>query len=374
MEQPRPQDPPEPGQPGGARGWNGFGAHNWPGADWRPYGDHSPFNRPVGAAPVHPQSAAYVQRVLSWGKPGNLVAGVSGTTKDYAHPTYYAQPDDPIFTLRATGTKNYLEGMKIPIPDEARAAGGSDGHMTVVTPDGWEYDFWQVRDKPRGGGTLSFSIGGRTRIDGDGLDGKGTAANFGNLAGVIRHPELAAGRIDHALFIVLKCTSGTTGFGYETKPAPSSSQGAYVWPALHGGARCDDSAPPMGARFHLAMSEAQIETLPVPRWKKTILTALATYGGYVGDTGGSGFALQFESSSTYTSFGTADPLVSLAKDAGLRSGSGDWAGTYVFDMASGVDWARYLRVVTPPQPVAAGAVKGSRASGKRGQATRRGAK
>ena len=42
---------------------------------------------------------------------------------------------------------------------------------------------------------------------------------------------------------------------------------------------------------------------PCPRWKKTILRALATYGAYIGDTGGGGFNFQFQSGSTYTSFG-----------------------------------------------------------------------
>ena len=48
-------------------------------------------------------------------------------------------------------------------PAAARAAGGGDGHMAVIQPDGWEYDFWQVRDRPAGGGTLVVSHGGRTR-------------------------------------------------------------------------------------------------------------------------------------------------------------------------------------------------------------------
>ncbi len=105
--------------------------------------------------------------------------------------------------------------------------------MTVVTPEGWEYDFWQVSSKPAGGGTLSFSIGGRIPIDGDGLDGKATASLFGNLAGIIRAPEMAAGEIDHALFIVLKCSSATTAFGHGTVVGPAG-QSAYVYPATHG--------------------------------------------------------------------------------------------------------------------------------------------
>jgi len=332
---------------GTMEGWNGYGAGSWPGADWRPYSDASPFNRRLDGAVVHPNSDAIVRKILSWGKPADMVAGVAGTTSDYGHPTYWSQPSDPRFTLRATGTPNAIQNTQIPIPDAARPAGGGDGHMTVVTPEGWEYDFWQVASKPAGGGTLSFSIGGRIPIDGDGLDGKATAALFGNLAGIIRAPEMAAGEIDHALFVVLKCSSATTAYGYGTVVGPAG-QSAYVWPATHGASRCssaeDVDAPPLGARLQLAMSDAEIAALDVPQWKKTILTALAHYGGYFGDTGGSGFGLMFESGATYTSFGVTDPLVTFAAQNGLPARNGQ----YVFDVASGVDWARYLRVVVPP--------------------------
>ena len=78
--------------------------------------------------------------------------------------------------------------------------------MTVITPSGWEYDFWRVESKPRGGGTLVSSWGGRTRIDGDGRRSGGTASGFGNVAGIIRASELEFGRINHALFM----TAGAT--------------------------------------------------------------------------------------------------------------------------------------------------------------------
>jgi hypothetical protein len=336
---------------GTAAGWLGFGVNSWPSALWRPYAGSSPFNLLASGVSVHPDSAAIVQRVLSWNSQnpvGNLLAGLADTAQDYAHPTFYAQPSDPIFTLHATGGSPSIEGMRIPVPDAARPAGGSDHHMAIVTPDGWEYDLWNVTSKPQGGGTLVFELGGRTRIDGNGLDSYGTAARFGNLAGVIRAQELAAGHIDHALFITVRCTSTSTGFGYDTRPAPGGGQSAYVYPASHGGSSCssadDVGAPPMGARFQLAMSDAQIQALAVPVWKKTILTALAHYGGYVGDTGGPGFAFQFESGTTYTSFGVTDPLVTFAKANNVPT----YNGSYVFNMANGVDWARYLRVLVPP--------------------------
>jgi hypothetical protein len=330
-------------------GWNGFGAGSWPSADWRPYSDSSPFNQAIPAdAAAHPDSARIVSEVLSWNQPGNLVAGSADTSSDYGHPTYYSQPGDPVYTLHATDGSPSIEGLRIPVPDAARPAAGGDAHMTIVTPDGWEYDLWDVQSKPAGGGTLTFALGGRTRIDGDGLNSYGTAARYGNLAGVIRAQELAAGHIDHALFISVKCTSTSTDFGDGTQPAPGGGQSAYVYPASHGGSGCSGAesadAPPMGARFQLDMSDAQIAALNVPSWKKTILTALAHYGGYVGDTGGPGFGFQFESSTMYTSFGFADPLVSLAKQSGISP----WNGQYAFNMSGGVDWARYLRVLAPP--------------------------
>lgn len=329
----------------GGLGWEGFGGGALPGAGWRPYASSSPFNEPVAGAAVVPNSAALVSAALANGAPGNLVAGTAETSSDWGHPVFFAQPSDPLYTLHATEGRNQLEGLRIPVPEYARPAGGADGHMTIVTPDGWEYDLWQAQPLPSGGGTLTFSNGGRTRIDGSGTGSAGTAAGFGNIAGMIRAPELAAGHINHALFIVLKCAAQGTSFGYG---ATTTSYGSsFVYPADHGGASCGSSnsnVPPLGARFSLAMSPAQIAALPVPSWKKTILTALAEYGGYVGDTGGSGFGLMFESSTSYTALGLPDPLVSFAKANGLPT----WEGKYVFNLASGVEWSKYLRVLAPP--------------------------
>ena len=72
---------------------------------------------------------------------------------------------------------------------------------------------------------------------------------------------------------------------------------------------------------------------------------MAEYGLYVGDTtGGTPWNIWFESGASYTSFGRRDPMVSFARDAGLRRSSD---GTYYFDWASGINWRRHLRVVDP---------------------------
>ena len=317
-----------------------YAAGNWPGSCWRPYAATSPFNRPIPAdPPLLSNSAEIVQRLLSWGSPQTLAAGHADTSDDYFHPLYYAQRGDPLYTVHCTRwTGNCpVEGHQLRIPQAARPAAGDDGHMTVIDQaSGWEYDFWQVADKPAGGGTLNVSHGGRTRIDGDGLGSNATAAWFGLAAGIIRGPEIQAGEIRHALFSQIKCSGG-----YAVYPARAGTAAA---PCSNFGAS-NTNAPPLGARIQLAMSDAEIDALGVPAWKRTILKALAHYGLIVGDTmnNNSSWGLQGESGSSYTSFGAIDPWTAVAQTSGVAGspGSGYW-----FDVGSGVDWSR-LRVVHP---------------------------
>ena len=323
--------------PDSACGWGSLQAGAWPGACWRPYAATSPFNQPLPSAPrLAANSPQIVARLLSFGPLDHLVAGDADTVDDYWHPTYYSQPTDPLFTLHcyeaSWGTCS-IEGHQIRVPDAARPAAGGDGHLTVVDQaTGWEYDLYKVRSKPPGGGTLEFRWGGRLRIDGSGLGDGGTAAEFGNLAGIIRAPELAAGHIDHALFMVATCDSG-----------------GYVYPARKAGRSCaalglpTSDAPPMGARLQLAMTPEQIAALPVPAWKKTVLRAMAEYGVIMGDTGSGAWGIEAESGSTYTSFGAPDQLVTFAQANGWTP----YDGRYVGNLRSDVDWARYLRVIDP---------------------------
>jgi hypothetical protein len=319
------------------RGRMVFGPGRWPPACWRPYSPRSPFNRRIRSNPrLHQDSNAIVARLLSFGPAQHLLAGHAGTSFDDYQPTYYARRKDPVFSLHCTESwgRCEVEGMRIRIPDAAQAAAGSDGHMTVIDQrSGWEYDMWRVQSKPRGGGQLDFAWGGRTRIDGYGLNSDATAARYGNLAGAVRAEELASGRIEHALFLTVRCDSG-----------------AWVYPASKGGTSCAEEgesntdAPPMGARFQLAMSRKKINALRVPAWKKVILHAMARYGMYVGDTGGS-WAIEQEGGRTYTSFGHRDRWVRLAKRTGVPFNPDD--RLWIFNLRDGVDWARYLRVLDP---------------------------
>jgi hypothetical protein len=328
-----------------SRGWDGLGGLVLPGADWRPYAAGSPFNQLTTGDPVSPESAQIVSKVLAWGLPANLVAGAP-PQEEWSHPTFYALPGDPRYRIRLTEPwgSNPIKGVRIPIPPMAKPAGGSDAQMSVVTPNGWEYDFWQAHQPGPEGGVFTAAWGGRTRIDGNGLHSGGTASGFGNLAGMIRAPELAAGHIDHALFITLRCAARRSQGRYGAEAWVSR----YIYPAAGGGSACppgEAGAPALGARFMLAMSVKQIDALPIPGWKKTILTALSEYGGYFGDTGGPGFGFMFESSVSYTALGLPDPLIEFARTHGVPYSG----GRYVFALAAGVNWAKYLRVLEPPR-------------------------
>jgi hypothetical protein len=317
-------------------GLGSFAPGRWPSACWRPYSDDSPFNRRLPSAPrVADNSDQVVNRMTGFGPPENIVAGTKGDM-DFSKPVYWSQPNDPWYTVHCVEDwgRCKIEGDRIQIPEEARAATGEDGHMTVVDQSsGWEYDMWQVKSKPKGGGTITTSWGGKTRIDGDGLGSDAVAAQFGTMAGKIRVEELEAGKIDHALFISVNCDSGK-----------------WVYPATKPGRSCSSigesnaNAPAMGTRFQLDMSEAQINALDVPDWKKTILRAMSEYGMYVGDTGNS-WAVQIEGGVSYTAMGYPDPWVKFAKKVGAPYYAPD--DDYVFNLRDGVNWKNHLRVVEP---------------------------
>jgi hypothetical protein len=151
----------------------------------------------------------------------------------------------------------------------------------------------------------------------------------------VRPEELAAGRIDHALFITVPC----------------AGDGGSVPPATTGGAACDDGrdTPVLGSRLQLDMSAAEIDALGAPPWKRALLRAMARYGLIVGDTGGpAGWALQLQSDTSYTAMHQPPRLLAFARQAGWRRDHDRHTGrrVYLGDLGEGVDWAR-LRVVDP---------------------------
>ena len=312
-----------------------FRPGRWPGACWRPYGSESPFNQPLPARPpLVPRSAAIVRRLLGFGALQHVTIGTAGTPDDFGHPFYFGRRVNPRYTLSCEGRYGRcpLHGRRIRIPPRARPAAGSDAHLAVIDQrTGVEYDLYEVASKPPRGGVVHFTFGGSTSIRGSGLGAEATAAGFGLLAGTIRAAELERGEIRHALFLTVLCDSGQAVPPADGVGRPCSDIG-----------QPNEDAPSMGTRFQLAMSQRAIDRLPLPRFKRAILRAMARYGMFVGDTGGSSWGLQLESGATYTSFGRPDPLVTFARRVGLPR----FEGRHVLKLRDAVDWRR-LRVIDP---------------------------
>jgi hypothetical protein len=336
---PEPEPTPEP-TPTGRCPTSGFAAGAWPPLCWRPFAALSPFNRQVPASPaLLAGSADKAGYLAAQGSPLPMGVNNADIAEDWLHPYFFAKSTDPLYSLHCTESwgRCTVEGMQIRVPAGARAAAGGDGHMTVIQPDGWEYSMWQVGPIPANGGTINMSWShGRTRIDGDGLYGGGTAAWFSNLAGIIRAQEMEAGQINHALFAIARCTDGAAVY-----PAKAGTT-ARTCSSL--GVGSGGRSVPLGARLRLDMTDAQIDALAAPAWKKTILKALAHYGAIVGDTGAYGqkfsFGLQFESGTTYTAMGYPDKMAQWAAKNGFTS-----RPSYM-SLGNVVDWNR-MRVLHP---------------------------
>lgn len=312
-----------------------------------PYGPDSPFNQRLGGTPrLMERSSATVAQLTEGDPPAPIVLG--DPVRDGGVPVYRSRMSDPLYTLHCTKPwgRCEIEGSRVRIPAAARPAGVwpdpaelTDGHLTVVDPrTRQEYDLWDVSSKGRDGGRLDFAWGGRTAIDGDGLDSAAVAAGWGSLGGLIRVQELLSGRIDHALAITVPCTNG------------------FVYPARGGGQSCADAglpgedAPAMGARLQLALSEAEIEAMQLPRRERAILRALSRYGAFVSDTTGADhWGLEFESPAVFASFGEQDARIALAKR--LRTPREDFNGNgdaeYWLPFSSATDWQRDLHVISP---------------------------
>ena len=318
------------------------GALGRPDGDWRPYSDASPFNQPVAGARVAANSDAMVSEVLSRGPSDSLIT-VDGTgdsrSSDYSRPLYWSSASDPVYTVKCTqyGGQCPISGLQVRIPAKARWAGGTDGHLTVVDPTvNTEWSFYAVESKPEGGGELRVGWGRKCQLDGPGTKCGGGAAEFGGLAGRIRWEEFALAvqrrsGLRHALFMTVKC----------------SRPGTFVYPATKEEAKggCDSpNAPEMGRRFFLDMSQAEIDALPIPEWRKVVARTLATYGAYVGDQGGTSFGFQFESGQSWLSMGLANPFADFAK--ANTAGIAPMSGVYYYKLRDGIPWNR-LRALDP---------------------------
>jgi hypothetical protein len=298
---------------------------------------------PTGAQPVS-NSYNIITRMLSstfrsdpnQNYPDHWIVNTDGRN---GWPTYYGQDTD--YTYGISCNEYFpcdVASFRGYAPYGATVQGNTtaftaDRHLTFIDQTNKrEFDLWhmQILSLPQQSNTtIPTGFSGYTWIQGgncgsQGCDGRargvgeGNAGRIGNLAGRIRAEEMldavnnSKPNLRHALTIAVNCTNGVAVY-------PSST---------NVGNPCSNTvdAPPMGAWIHLNMTLDQINSLPVPPWKKILLRTLMYYGAYINDTGASGyFSWQTESGNQYIAFNATDQWMVLAQTLrGATDGTNDW--------------------------------------------------
>jgi hypothetical protein len=236
------------------------------------FGPHSVWNEPVASsAPLASNSAAMVtevrRQVLTYGQWIN--------TWQYSVPVYTVPAHQPRVrvTLDANDRTLQRDFASVPLPADARPAGGTDGHLTVYQPSRdtlWE--FWKLSKGPDG---WHARWGGKMRhvstSDGSFPAPYGASASgLALLGGLMRTRELQDGRIDHALALGIPRTRAS----WFVSPA-TRSDGSATWA----------SAPPEGTHLRLDPT-IDVAALDLPPVTEAIALAAQRYGIVIRDGSG----------------------------------------------------------------------------------------
>jgi hypothetical protein len=228
------------------------------------------WNAPIDAAPVHPDSDAIITRILAEG--GDNLHPDFGENPDYGIPYIVVPPEQPELPVTYTAYGDESDPGPFPIPNDAPVEGGAaadgDRHVLVVRQGtcelfelyrafpveaGWEADSgarWNLRSN-------ELRPAGWTSAD---------AAGLPILPGLVRHDEVAAGSVEHAVRITF-----------------STTRRAYILPATHyASSSTDADLPPMGLRLRL---RADFDVSDLAGQARVIAEAMQRYGVIVADNG-----------------------------------------------------------------------------------------
>jgi hypothetical protein len=232
------------------------------------------WNTPIGSAPLHPDSAAIISRIQSVG--GDFLHPDFGENPDYGIPYVVVPPDQPVVPITYTAYGDESDPGPFPVPLDAAVEGGAnadgDRHVLVVRQGTCEL-FELYRAFSNGAGWEADS-GARFDLRSNALRPLGwtsaDAAGLAILAGLVRHDEVAAGEIRHAIRVTFART-----------------RRGYVLPATHWASTSDDPyLPPMGLRLRL---RADYDVSGLTGQAQVIATAMQRYGLIVADNGSNWF-------------------------------------------------------------------------------------
>lgn len=298
---------------------------------FRFFSPYSFWNTEVAArAPVDPNSALLVQVLAE--RAAQEVAEGKGpfiTTSPYSIPIYRVPADQPTERVHLVGHPEApaLQAAwdAVPMPPEAQAAGGSDGHMVVWQPATdklWE--FWRLKGGPGGwraswGGAMMHvsedpGVYNRRVWPGSQPWWGASSSSLSIAGGVITFDDLREGEINHALAISL----------------PETRAGVYALPARRTDGK--DPAPtalPEGAQLQLN-PRLDLSKLKMPPMTRMIAKAAQKYGIFV------------KAGAADITFYAQDPTPTGVEP--YRGPNGFYGGRTPIELLSRFPW-RHLRVI-----------------------------
>jgi hypothetical protein len=226
----------------------------------------------ISRAPVLANSAALVA----------AIGAAAPVHADFGSGLYQGAPIGiPVTTVSPTQAKVTItfgypdesDPGPYPVPADAAVEGGprstGDRHVLLYDPVGCRaYELYAAY--PVAGGGWKAGSGARYDLRSNALRHAGwtsaDAAGLPILPGLVRYPEVAAGRIDHAIRVTVPRT-----------------RAGYIWPARHqAGDSSATNLPPMGLRLRL---KAGVDIARLPAQARVVATAMARYGVIVADNG-----------------------------------------------------------------------------------------
>ncbi len=228
----------------------------------------NPWNTRIDTLPVHPQWAAYQQKMnLSthfhpdWG---------DWSTDHYGIP-WQAVPAGQALVPMTFQYADQSDPGPYPFPADAKVEGGSGsgGDQHVLVLESGSCTLYETWNSSYSGGGWSCGSGARFVLSSNTLRPDGwTSADAAGLPifpGLVKLAEVQAGAVNHAIRFTM-----------------NSTQQAYIHPATHAAGKADATLPPMGLRLRLKASFS-LSSFSGPA--AVILLAMQRYGIILADNG-----------------------------------------------------------------------------------------
>ena len=250
----------------------------------RAFTDDSVWNLPLPAdAEVHRDSDEIVEFLREDNAADGCVLLAGAGDDQWGTPVYWADDRDPETEVRSSRYELPPEFASLRIPRGARPMREQDHEMVVIDRERDTVAWLSRAERSQGRWTAAGGSIARLSSEGVAAEAGGDPRNTGTQSGLngavvaVRHDEVVAGAVRHALRIGVR----------------SSSEDA-VWPMTGSdGTSTDPDAPPQGTRLRLKPS-VRLDDYDLDPAARTIATALQEYGMVIGDTTGAAVELKLE--------------------------------------------------------------------------------